>query len=205
MNLPPCPMALRSRNLTLPFPRGQIWRYTGGFHGGWGNGSAWSAIDFAPPEEEGASAWCYVSSFPITAVAAGTITRLDDGLVVLDLDEDGDEGSGWTILYLHISRHDALRVGQVVDVGNILGYASCLGGYTTATHLHIARLYNGEWIPADCNRCSTEFSVPQFVMSHWRVVGLGSQLYQGFLVHELDNRSAVAEQSRFTDVNIISW
>lgn len=198
------PADLRQPELTLPFPRGDVWRYTGGFHGGWGNGSAWSAVDFAPPDKAKAG-WCYTSEFPVTAAASGVIARLDEGVVLLDLDGDGDEGSGWTLLYLHITRHDALAEGQAVEVGNILGYASCLGGYSTATHLHFARLYNGEWLPADCNRCPAGATVPPFVMSDWKVVGLGSQLYQGFLVNTLDNRSVVAEQGRFTNVNAISW
>lgn len=191
--------------LTLPFAKGEVWRFTGGFHGGWGNGSAWAAVDFSPPAEEGGAGTCYVSSFPVTAVARGSIARLDDGLVVLDLDLDGDESSGWSILYLHLDRHDSLRVGQIVELGNILGYPSCAGGFSSATHLHIARRYNGEWLPADCNRCPAGRDVPPFVMSHWRVVGLGSQLYQGFMVNALDNRSAVAEQGRFTNINEITW
>lgn len=198
------PSDLRQPELTLPFPRGDVWRFTGGFHGGWGNGSAWSAIDFAPPDEE-SSGRCYTSSFPVTAIARGMIVALGDGLILLDLDGDGNAGAGWTILYLHVSPHNALRIGQTVSVGNILGYASCSGGFSSATHLHIARCYNGEWIPADCNRCPAGVSVPPFVMSNWRVVGLGSQLYQGFLVNVLDNRSVIAEQGRFTDVNLVSW
>ena len=202
---PTVPTHLRQPDLTLPFPKGDVWRFTGGFHGGWGNGSAWAAVDFSPPDEEGQGAYCYVSSFPITAVARGTIARLDEGLVVQDLDQDGDEGSGWTILYLHLDRHDSLQEGQTVEAGNILGYASCSGGFSTATHLHIARRYNGEWIPADCIRCPPAMTIPPFVMSGWKVVGLGSQLYQGFMVNLQDNRSAVAEQGRFTDINEISW
>ncbi len=198
------PAELRQPELTLPFPRGDVWRYTGGFHGGWGNGSAWSAIDFAPPDNATAS-WCHTSKYPVIAAAGGVIARLDEGVVLLDLDGDGDEGSGWTLLYLHISSHEALAEGQAVEAGNILGYASCLGGYSTATHLHFARLYNGEWLPADCNRCPADTAIPPFVMSNWKVVGLGSQLYQGFLVNTLDNRSVVAEQGRFTNVNAISW
>ena len=198
------PADLKQPELTLPFPRGDPWRFTGGFHGGWGNGSAWSAIDFAPPDDAEAS-WCYTSNFPTTAVARGLVARLGDGVVVLDLDEDGDEGSGWTILYLHVSPHEALRQGQIVEAGNILGYVSCAGGFSTATHLHIARRYNGEWLPADCNRCPAGAGAPPFVMSGWKVVGLGSQLYQGFLVNIRDNRSVIAEQGRHTDVNTISW
>lgn len=199
------PNNLQQPSLTLPFPRADTWRFTGGFHGGWGNGSAWAAIDFSPPEETQQGGFCYTSSYPATAVGRGTIARLGEGIIVLDLDEDSNEGSGWTILYLHLDHHDALQKGQVVEVGNILGYASCLGGVTTATHLHIARRYNGEWIPADCNRCPPGVDVPPFVMSNWKVVGLARQLYQGFMVHLLDNRSAVAEQGRFTSINEISW
>ena len=198
------PSNLRQPELTLPFPKGDIWRFTGGFHGGWGNGSAWAAVDFAPPDEVD-DRWCYTSAYPITAIARGMIVKLGDGVLALDLDEDGNDGTGWTIVYLHVSPHDALRAGQIVETGNLLGYASCLGGFSTATHLHIARRYNGEWIPADCNRCPEGRSVPPFVMSNWKVVGLGSQIYQGFLVNIRDNRSVIAEQGRFTDVNIISW
>lgn len=199
------PANLQQPELTLPFPRGDRWRFTGGFHGGWGNGSAWAAIDFAPPPNTVPGGSCYTSEYPATAVARGAIARLDEGVVILDLDEDSNEGTGWTILYLHIDHSDMLREGQIVEAGNILGYASCLGGVSNATHLHIARRYNGEWLPADCNRCPAGVAAPPFVMSDWKVVGLASQLYQGFLVHQLDNRSVVAEQGRYTAVNEISW
>ncbi len=199
------PADLEQPQLTLPFPRGETWRFTGGFHGGWGNGSAWAAVDFAAPAEAQQVGHCYTSSYPATAVARGTIARLEEGVVVLDLDEDSNEATGWTILYLHVDAHDSLKYGQMIEAGNIIGYPSCLGGFTNATHLHIARRYNGEWIPADCNRCPPNVSAPSFVMSNWKVVGLESQLYQGFMIHQLDNRSAVAEQGRFTSVNEISW
>ena len=199
------PADLQQPDLTLPFPRGDVWRFTGGFHGGWGNGSAWAAVDFSPPRGAGQGGACYTALYPATAVARGTIARLDEGIVILDLDEDSDEGTGWTILYLHVDHNDMLKEGQLVEAGNILGYASCLGGVTNATHLHIARRFNGEWLPADCNRCPAGVAVPPFVMSDWKVIGLASQLYQGFMVHQLDNRSAVAEQGRYTAVNEISW
>ncbi|MCY3581451.1 MAG: LysM peptidoglycan-binding domain-containing protein [Chloroflexi bacterium] len=199
------PLGLQQPELTLPFPRGETWRFTGGFHGGWGNGSAWSAIDFAPPEEAEPAFGCYESSFAATAVADGVIARLAEGLVVLDLDGDGNEGSGWTILYLHIDHHNALRLGQAVEAGNLLGYPACIGGYSNATHLHIARRYNGEWLPADCMRCPPGVTVAPFVLGGWQVVGLEGQLYQGFLVHQADNLNVVAEQGRYNNINAISW
>ena len=199
------PRDLTQPQLTLPFPAGEVWRFTGGFHGGWGNGSAWAAVDFAPPKEQGPQHYCYTSSFPIIAVADGTIARLDDGVVVLDLDLDGNEGTGWTILYLHISLVDSLLEGQAIEAGQILGYASCQGGYSTATHLHIARRYNGEWLPADCSHCAENAHAPPFVMSNWQVVGLENQLYQGFMVNRVNNRSVIAEQGRASPINEISW
>src|SRR5690606_37535414 len=86
------PPNLQQPALTLPFRPGQTWFYTGGPHGGWGSGSAWSAVDFAPPDERPAGgSSCYVSEYFATAVAPGVIARSGDGAVVLDLDGDGDE------------------------------------------------------------------------------------------------------------------
>jgi len=36
-----------------------------------------------------------------------------------------------------------------VKIGDPIGHPSCEGGKATGTHVHIARKYNGEWIPAD--------------------------------------------------------
>ncbi|MCY4018354.1 MAG: LysM peptidoglycan-binding domain-containing protein [Chloroflexi bacterium] len=197
--------ALMQPKLSLPFRPGEVWRFTGGYHGGWGNGSAWASVDFAPPAESGPVHYCYTSTFPVTAVVRGKIARLSEGAVILDLDLDGNEGSGWTILYLHTSHAESLEQGQIVEAGDVLGYPSCEGGYSTATHLHIARRYNGEWIPADCVNCPSSLTVPPFTMSDWQVVGLRNQAYQGFLLNTTDNRSVIAEQGRATSVNQISW
>lgn len=196
---------LRQPVLSLPFRAGEVWRFTGGFHGGWGNGSAWASIDFAPPKEEGPAPYCYTSSFPVTAVARGMIARLSEGAVMLDLDLDGNEGSGWTILYLHVTHAESLERGEIVEAGEVLGYPSCEGGYSTATHLHIARRHNGEWIPADCVNCPASLRIPPFTMSDWQVVGVRNQLYQGYMVNRVDNRSVIAEQGRNTTINQISW
>lgn len=98
------PAQLQQPELTFPFASGQTWFFTGGPHGGWGSGSAWFAIDFAPPDDRpDGSASCYVSDFWATAVASGVIARSGDGVVILDLDGDGDETTGWTILYSHMA------------------------------------------------------------------------------------------------------
>ncbi len=56
-----------------------------------------------------------------------------------------------------------------------IGHASCEGGVSSGTHLHIARRYNGEWISADQG-------LP-FVMDRWVSEGDGKE-YDGFLIRE---------------------
>jgi murein DD-endopeptidase MepM/ murein hydrolase activator NlpD len=87
----------------------------------------------------------------VTAVADGYIVRAGDGSVVQDLDNDGYEQTGWTVLYMHIDSNERVEAGAYVYAGDRIGHPSCEGGISNATHLHIARRYNGEWIPADGN------------------------------------------------------
>lgn len=201
---PLVPPGIQQPTLTLPFPSGETWFYTGGPHGGWGSGSAWSAVDFAPPDDRPAgSSGCYVSEFWATSVAPGIIARTDIGVVVLDLDGDGNEATGWSILYLHIAAQGRIEAGTVVGVGDRIGRPSCEGGFSNGTHMHIARRYNGEWLPADCSVCLPDQAKPPFVMSGWSVVGLTGQEYQGYLVNGGDQR--VADQGRLTPDNRIAW
>lgn len=201
---PLVPPGIQQPPLTLPFPSGETWFYTGGPHGGWGSGSAWAAIDFAPPDDRPAgSSGCYTSEFWATAVAPGVIARTDVGVVILDLDGDGNETTGWSILYLHIAAQDRIGAHTVVEAGDRIGRPSCEGGFSNGTHMHIARRYNGEWLPADCSACPPDQTKPSFTMSGWSVVGLTGQEYQGYLVNGGDRR--VADQGRLTPDNRISW
>lgn len=201
---PLVPNGLSQPELTLPFTKGETWFFTGGPHGGWGSGSAWSAIDFAPPDERtDASPLCYVSDYWATAVAPGIIARSEDGSVVLDLDMDGDESTGWSILYLHMATDDRISAGTIVQPGNRIGRPSCEGGFSNATHMHIARRYNGEWLPAHCDLCSADFQTPPFVMSGWTVYALTNQEYQGYMLQGMQQRTA--EQGRIDPINHISW
>jgi hypothetical protein len=81
-------------------------------------------------------------------VAAGLVLRATNGAVVVDLDGDGREATGWVVLYLHIGARDRVAAGTLIERGQRVGHPSCEGGRSTGTHLHIARKYNGEWIPA---------------------------------------------------------
>ncbi|NDJ60521.1 MAG: LysM peptidoglycan-binding domain-containing protein [Chloroflexi bacterium] len=201
---PPLPPDLTQPPLVLPFAEGETWFYTGGPHGGWGSGSAWGAIDFAPPDDlETLTTSCYISDFFVTAVASGVIARVDEGTVILDLDGDGDESTGWSVLYLHIASQDRIAEGTVVAVGDRIGRPSCEGGFSTGTHVHIARRYNGEWLPADCTGCPPNYNPPPFTLGGWSVVGLRGQEYQGFLTRSDEQR--VAEQGREIVENQVSW
>ncbi len=191
-------------DLTLPFAPGHTWYYTGGPHGGYGSGSAWGAVDFAPPDDiTQVESACYVSDFFAVAVADGVIARTAEGTVVLDLDGDGNEATGWSIFYLHIDERDRVEQGAVVRAGDPIGRPSCDGGFSNATHMHIARRYNGEWLPADCGQCRPEYAVPPFVLGGWRVIGFANQEYQGQLVR--NGERLQAEQGRTVISNQISW
>jgi LasA protease len=136
--------------LSLPWSEGELWYYTGGPHGGWdfgaSVGSAWAAIDAVPDEGflgcQAASAWA-------TAAAPGLVIYSQDGEVMVDLDGDGYEQTGWVLFYLHVASEGRVEIGTWVDEGDPIGHPSCEGGFSESTHLHFARKYNGEWIAAD--------------------------------------------------------
>lgn len=165
------PGSLLQPELILPFKAGTVWAYTGGPHTGWGTRKPWAAIDFAPPSKEQG---CVETEQFAVAVADGVVARIDPGTVMLDLDGDGDERTGWVILYLHMAAEGRVRLGDVVKQGENIGHPSCEGGSATGTHAHMARKYNGQWIPAAS-------SVLPFVMNGWIPVD-GEAAYQGTLI-----------------------
>lgn len=186
---PLVPADISQPELSLPLAEGDTWYLTGGPHVGWGTGSAWAGLDFAPPGEEYG---CYDSDTPVLAAADGLIVRSENGAVVLDLDGDGIEQTGWSLLYMHIATEGRVSVGIYVEEGDLIGYPSCEGGYSTGTHLHIARRYNGVWIAAD--------SATPFVLSGWVASGTGVE-YDGYL--DKDGQTVEAFNGR-ADFNAIS-
>ena len=165
------PGSLLQTELILPFDSGTVWSYTGGPHAVWGELKPYAALDFAPPTE---SQGCVHTDQFAVAVADGVVVRTDSGTVLLDLDGDGDERTGWVIYYLHLAEEGRVKVGTVVKQGDRVGRPSCEGGNATGTHVHIARKYNGQWIPAAS-------SILPFVMNGWVPVE-GNQPYEGYLV-----------------------
>jgi murein DD-endopeptidase MepM/ murein hydrolase activator NlpD len=154
----------------LPWTAGETWYYSGGPHGGWGSGSGWAAIDFVPDQVD---IGCLTSDRWVTAISNGTVIRSDNGEVVVDLDQDGIEQTGWTILYMHVAEEDRVATGTQIRTGDRIGHPSCEGGVSSATHVHLARRYNGEWIPAG--------GVIPFALDGWQVNGEATE-YDGRLV-----------------------
>lgn len=185
---PLVPAGLTQPTLQLPFEDGVPWLFTGGPHGGWDNGSAWAALDFAPADKE---LGCGTSNDWVVAVADGPIVRSDHGAVVQSIDGDPYDQTGWSILYMHIETRDRVELGAQLQAGDRIGHPSCEGGISTGSHLHIARRYNGEWIPADQD-------LP-FILDGWVSQGLGYP-YQGLLVR--GDQVIQAEDSR-TEINRI--
>jgi murein DD-endopeptidase MepM/ murein hydrolase activator NlpD len=163
------PTNLDQPTLELPFYSGRTWSYTGGPHPAWGPGGALAAIDFAPPSVQSG---CVKSDEWVTAMAPGLVVRTGTGVVIEDLDGDGDESTGWVIMYLHIETRDKVALGSVLNTEDKIGHPSCEGGQAEGTHLHVARKFNGEWMLAGG-------PVP-FNLSGY-VAGNGSEEYEGTL------------------------
>jgi hypothetical protein len=153
-------------SLSLPW-QGEVWWFTGGPHGGWAVGSAWAALDFVPPDEERG---CYQSARWVTAVADGTVVDAGTGALALDLDQDGLRETGPVVFYLHVAADERAPAGSLVRAGDRLGHPSCEGGLSNATHLHLARLYDGEWLAAGGDA--------PFHLAEWAFSG-GANAYDG--------------------------
>ncbi len=169
---PLLPADLKQPALQLPFEPGISWSFTGGPHPGYGEGSAWAALDFAPPGEVPG---CVDNDAWIIASASGLVVKSEGGMVVTDLDGDGFVQNGWSVLYLHVATKDRIKSGNFVTAGDKIGHPSCEGGVSTGTHLHIARRYNGMWISADGD-------IP-FDLDGWSSTGSGAE-YDGLLVKD---------------------
>jgi LasA protease len=169
------PGGLMQPTFELPFEPGKIWAYTGGPHPSWGESLPWGALDFAPPSTVGG---CVYSGQWITAVAAGIIARSETATVALDMDGDGDENTGWVLIYFHVADDQRIAAGVRVQAGDPIGHPSCLGGQATGSHVHVIRKFNGEWLPA--------FGPLAYNLSDWVSDG-GKTAYQGTLTHFADS------------------
>ena len=172
---------LTQPTLSLPFEPGAVWAFTGAPHPAWGESLPWGALDFAPPSSV---TGCVNSEAWVVAPANGVVARSEPGIVVLDLDGNSDERSGWIVFFYHIADQDRIAQGTVLKTGDPLGHPSCNlaeGGHATGDNVHMARRYNGEWIPA---------SGPlAFDLSNWVAASAGVAYY-GTLTRGLETITA---------------
>jgi LysM repeat protein len=175
---PLIPAGLRQPALNLPFDPGQLWSFSNGPHSAWQvpdgsviiTGGALAALDFAP---SAADHGCAKSDKWVVAPASGIVVRAQYNIVMLDLDGDGLEQTGWDILFLHIGSKDSVAAGTFLNKDDHIGHPSCEGGDATGTHVHLARKYNGEWVLA-------AGPIP-FEMDGW-VARAADSLHSGLLV-----------------------
>ena len=165
-------------DLVFPFAPGEYWSLTAGPHATWQTGTPRGAIDFAPLIEEPR---CAVSTRWVTAAAPGLVVRSSRGVVAIDLDGDGDEGTGWVLIYLHVASKDRVPVGTWLALDDPVGHPSCEGGIATGTHLHFTRKFNGEWL-------GVSGPLP-LVIEGWQAIA-GEDRYEGWLVKGEDRISA---------------
>lgn len=164
--------------LILPFQPGIVWSFTVGPHAAWGAADVRAALDFAPPSAE---TGCNTNWTWITSAGSGLVVRSENGIVVVDMDGDGFEQTGWNIIYLHVATTNRVAVGTWLEAGDKIGHPSCEGGKSTGTHLHITRKYNGEWVPAE--------GPLAFVMSGWKAKA-SSNFLDGWLVRGEEVKTA---------------
>ncbi len=164
------PPGISQPEMSLPFETHASWAFTGGPHAAWEHDGPLAALDFAPAS---AKSGCESSPKWIAAAAPGLVVRSGKGFVVVDMDGDGSEQTGWNILYMHVATSGRITKGEWVEQDARIGHPSCEGGVSTGTHVHFARKYNGEWIVADG-------PIP-FILSGWTVYA-GEKPYEGKLV-----------------------
>jgi hypothetical protein len=73
-----------------------------------------------------------------------------------------------------------VSAGTQVNTGDHIGHPSCEGGDAEASHVHFARLYNGQWVGVE--------SMPM-VLSGWTITALDQQ-YEGKMTRGTESRDA---------------
>ena len=183
---PLVPAGLKQPPLRLPWNDGERWYYTGGPHSGWGDLDSWSAVDFSPSDTPGS---CIASRLWIIAAAPGKVVRAEHGRVMESLSNSDFQGSGWTVMYMHMATAGRVASGTTVNIGDRIGHPSCEGGDAEASHVHFGRLYNGEWMGAE---------MLPMLLSGW-TVNATDQAYEGTLTRGTESRTACNCRDDATD------
>ncbi|MCL4488819.1 MAG: LysM peptidoglycan-binding domain-containing protein [Chloroflexi bacterium] len=185
---PLVPPDLEQPHLRLPWKNGASWYFTGGPHSPWGDYGAWGAIDLTPRDTAGAG--CVVSEDWAIAAAPGRVIRAEHGRVIVSLSNSNFQGSGWSLLYMHMASAGRVAEGTRVDAGDPIGHPSCEGGVANASHLHFARLYNGQWIDP--------VMVP-FILSGWQIIP-SKQEYDGTMQRGSESHEALNTRNDYKNL-----
>ncbi len=153
------PNGLTVPTLELPFAPGETWALTGGLHSDWIAGTPSGAIDFAPVTGEPP---CAISRAWLRALRRRDRDPLGEWDFAAGPGGWNRQTTGWELLFMHVSKQDRPAVGTRLKTDDPIGHPSCEGGLASGTHVHIARLYRGEWIGAG--------DAFPFLFSGWRVL-----------------------------------
>ena len=130
----PDPLGIGSAQLSLPFPTGETWSFTGGPHrdgflndDGSSDVNTWSALDFAG--------------------GSGQIRSMRDGTAYVPCANwvRINHADGWRTSYYHVASiqvSNGQNVSRSVYLGNTSTQVGC-GGSATGVHVHVALLQNG--------------------------------------------------------------
>jgi len=143
------PAGIRQPEMNFPFSPNEVWSHTCGPHAARianPDLPPAAALDFAPTA---GGPGCNTSSQWATAAAGGLVTSSPGGgPVFIDMDMDAYNQTGWVLFYNHIGNSERVMAGTILEMDDPVGHPCCVG-HATGTHIHIARLYNGEWVLAD--------------------------------------------------------
>ena len=90
-------------------------------------------MDFTPKDQAGS---CWTSADWAIAAAPGKVLQAEKGRVVINLSGSDFQGTGWTLLYMHMASEDRVEIGTVLKTGDHVGHPSCEGGAAETSHLH---------------------------------------------------------------------
>jgi hypothetical protein len=93
---------------------------------------------------------------------------------------------------MHVAAEERVLPGEYHYAGEQVGNPSCEGGVSNATHIHVARKYNGHWVAADGSH--------PFNLNGWISSGDGIE-YNGFLSR---GSQTVEAWDSANDLNLIS-
>ena len=160
--------------LSLIWPVGDRWNFTGGPHNNDGSGNPpLAGVDYQPVGVSGCNPQIITDRW-IVAPAGGKTVNSTNYWLKIDHDGDGNVSTGWQTTYLHIANQ--IPDGQEVQRGDHLGHPSCLGGVATGVHVHFAIKFQNVFQP---------IAETETMLSGWTIHN-GAEAYHGTMTRDGD-------------------